>query len=191
MTERVAPPPLVADDKWTYERYLRETAEGEYFTIIAGEKIVSPSPTDLHQVVSGNLYRLLANWVSQTRLLKIRQAPYDVTLAEDVVVQPDIFLVLKEHSDRFVGRNFRGTPDLVIEVLSPGSVKLDREKKRTLYAQYAVPEYWIVSPGDRTLEIFQLQGNKYELGSLFEENDTVQSALMPNFSCSVTDLFAD
>jgi hypothetical protein len=47
MAERMAPPPPVTEDKWTYERYLREAAAGEYFTIIAGEKIVSPSQSPL------------------------------------------------------------------------------------------------------------------------------------------------
>ena len=191
MVQPIAPAPPTAEDRWTYERYLRETAEGEYFTIIAGEKIMSPSPNDFHQTVFANLHLLLEPWVRQTRVGRLRLAPYDVILADDVVVQPDLLFVLKEHLSQFTTRNFRGVPDLVVEILSPGSVRLDREKKRALYARHGIPEYWIVSPGERTVEILRLQGQRYETTALLEEGDTLQSLLLPGFSCAVQDIFVE
>src|SRR5574337_750504 len=179
MAQQIAPPLTTTEDKWTYERYLRETAEGEYFTIIAGEKIVSPSPTSFHQDVLGNLYTLLQAWARQHKAGKVKLAPFDVILASDEVTQPDLCIVLTQHLDRLTEKNLRGAPDLVIEILSPGSVRLDREKKRALYARHDIPEYWIVSPGERTVEVLRLQGQQYETAAWLEEGDTLQSPLLP------------
>jgi Uma2 family endonuclease len=191
MAQQIAPPLTTTEDKWTYERYLRETAEGEYFTIIAGEKIASPSPTSFHQDVLGNLYTLLRAWARQHKAGKVKLAPSDVILASDEVTQPDLCVVLTQHLDCLTEKNLRGAPDLVIEILSPGSVRLDREKKRALYARHGIPEYWIVSPGERTVEVFRLQGQQYETAALLEKSDTLQSPLLPGFTCAVKDIFIE
>ncbi len=191
MAQIVAPSPATTTDKWTYERYLRETAEGEYFTIIAGEKIMSPSPTSFHQDILGNLFTWLRAWARQTRAGKVKLAPFDVVLAEDEIVQPDIIIVLKEHLHQLTERNFRGAPDLVIEIVSPGSTRLDRVRKRALYARHRIPEYWIVSPGEHTVLVLRLQGDQYELAGLYEEDDTLPSPLLTGFSCPVKDIFEE
>jgi Uma2 family endonuclease len=191
MAERAVSLLSTTDDKWTYERYLHETAEGEYFSIIQGEKVMSPSPNSFHQAVVLNLSRLLHTWALQTRAGKLRPAPFDVILAEDQVVQPDLLFVLNDHLNQLTEKNFLGAPDLVIEILSPGSVRLDRETKRALYARHGVPEYWIVSPAERTVEILRLQADRYEAAALHEEGDTVQSPSLPGFTCAVRELFVE
>ena len=187
----MAPSKSTAEGKWTYERYLRETAEGEYFTIIGGEKLMSPSPTSFHQDILGNLYALLRAWVISTGVGKLKLAPFDVVLARDEVTQPDLIFVLTQHLDRLGEKNFQGAPDLVIEILSPGSVQLDRVKKRELYARHGVPEDWIVSPGERTVEIRRLQGEQSELVHVYEEGETLSSPLLTGFSCAVKDVFVE
>jgi len=191
MTQLIAPSTATVTDPWTYERYLRETAEGEYFTIIAGERFMSPSPTVFHQHILLNLGMVLQTWVRQSRIGKLGLAPLDVVLGDDEVVQPDLIFVLNEHLDRLTRKNVHGAPDLVIEILSPGSTRLDRVKKRELYARHSVPEYWIVSPGERTVEVLRLQDKQYELAGLYEEDDTLQSPLLPGFTCSVKDIFEE
>ncbi|HLE27088.1 MAG TPA: Uma2 family endonuclease [Anaerolineales bacterium] len=191
MAERVAVPPTVTEDKWTYDRYLRETADGEYFTIIAGEKIMSPSPTVFHQHILLNLGALLQAWARQSQKGRIGVAPLDLVLAEGDVVQPDLIFVLNEHAEGWKEKNFRDAPDLVVEILSPGSVKLDREKKRALYARYGIPEFWIVSPGERTVEVLRLQGQPYETAVLLDEDDRLESPRLAGFTCAVKDLFIE
>ncbi len=183
--------PPVAEDRWTYARYLRETAEGEYFTVIGGEKIVSPSPTFFHQEINGRIFQLLSAWAKQTGENKVVFSPLDVVLSENEIAQPDLMVVLSEHRARITERNIRGAPDLVVEILSPGSVRLDREKKRALYARHAVPEYWIVSPGERTVEVLQLRGAQYDLAALYEEGETLQSPLLSGFTCNTREIFED
>lgn len=191
MAQRTAPSKSTAESQWTYESYLRETAEGEYFTIIGGEKIVAPNPTSFHQAVLGNLCLLLGGWARQSGVGKLMIGPLDVVLSPDEVTQPDFVFVLAEHLDRLTKKNFQGAPDLVIEILSPGSVQLDRVKKRELYARHGVPEYWIVSPGERTVEIRRLQGEQYELVHVYEEAETLSSPLLTGFTCAVKDLFVE
>ena len=191
MAERVAVPPTVTEDKWTYDRYLPETADGEYFTIIAGEKIMSPSPTVFHQHILLNLGALLQAWARQSQKGRIGVAPLDLVLAEGDVVQPDLIFVLNEHAEGWKEKNFRDAPDLVVEILSPGSVKLDREKKRALYARYGIPEFWIVSPGERTVEVLRLQGQPYETAVLLDEDDRLESPRLAGFTCAVKDLFIE
>lgn len=191
---------LVSQDRWTYERYLRETADGEYFTVIGGERItpalalgasVSPSPTFFHQEIIGRIYNLLRRWALQSGPSTVVFSPLDVVLAEDEITQPDVMVVLNEHRARITERNIQGAPDLVVEVLSPGSVRLDREKKRALYARHGIPEYWIVSPGERTVEVLQLRGAQYELAALYEEGETLQSPLLAGFICNTREIFED
>jgi Uma2 family endonuclease len=134
---------------------------------------------------------VLQTWVRQSRIGKLGLAPLDVVLGDDEVVQPDLIFVLNEHLDRLTRKNVHGAPDLVIEILSPGSTRLDRVKKRELYARHGVPEYWIVSPGERTVEVLRLQDKQYELAGLYEEDDTLQSPLLPGFTCSVKDIFEE
>ena len=183
-------PAVVTENQWTYERYLRETAEGEYFAIIQGEKVVSPSPTSLHQAILINLSVLFQMWLYKSQIGKIRIAPFDVVFSPTEIVQPDLILALTEHLDRLTEKNFQGAPDLVIEILSPGSRRLDRVKKRALYARYHVPEYWIVSPGEKTVEVLRWQGDQY-VEELFEEDDLVQSPLLPGFTCVTKDIFVE
>jgi len=191
MTQQVALSKSAGEGRWTYERYLRETAEGEYFTIIGGEKIMSPSPTSFHQAIILNLGRILQTWLLQTGLGKLRPAPFDVILSENEVTQPDLVFVLTQHLDRLGEKNFQGAPDLVIEILSPGSVQLDRVKKRELYARHGVTEYWIVSPGERTVEMRRLHGEQYELVHVYEEGETLSSLLLTGFTCAVKDIFVE
>jgi len=192
MTQQIAPSKsAAAEGRWTYERYLRETVDGEYFTIIGGEKIVLPSPTSFHQAILGNLCLSLQDWVRQSSAGKLILRPFDVVLSRDEVTQPDLIFVLTQHLVRLGEKNFQGAPDLVIEILSPGSVQLDRVKKRELYARHGVPEYWIVSPGERTVEIWRLQGEQYELVHVYEEAETLSSPLLTDFSCAVKDIFVE
>ena len=72
-------------------------------------------------------------------------SPMDVILSDDTILQPDLLYIAKDRRG-IVGERVMGAPDLVIEILSPGSDKRDRTEKLDLYTKYGVAEYWIVSP---------------------------------------------
>jgi Uma2 family endonuclease len=102
-----------------------------------------------------------------------------------------LIFVFHEHRQGWTAKNFRGLPDLVVEILSPGSIRTDRVKKLKLYAAYGIPEYWIISPGKRTIEILTLRAGQYEQAGLYEEGDSLQSSLLAGFTCAVTEIFAE
>jgi Uma2 family endonuclease len=183
--------PAVSHDRWTYERYLRETAEGEYFTIIAGEKIVSPSPTFNHQNIIGNLYVLLQTWPRSQKAGRVVLAPFDVVFDDDDVSQPDLTIILNHNLSRLHKKHLQGPPDGLVEVISPGSVRVDRHRKRALYARQHVPEYWLISPDNHTVEILQLRGARYETLALLQEDDALESPSLLGFRSPVRELFTE
>jgi len=183
--------PAAEAERWTYARYLRETAEGEYFSVIGGERLMSPSPNRWHQTVLINLAVHLRNHVKQNRLGAALIAPLDVFFSEHEFVQPDFLFVANEHANRLTDNGVSGPPDLVVEIVSPGSVRADRVTKRNLYAKYGVREYWIVSPTERTVEVLALKGNDYGLAGLYEEAETVLSPMLPGLAIKVEQLFEE
>jgi Uma2 family endonuclease len=89
-------------------------------------------------------------------------SPVDVALFDHSVVQPDVVYVSQERLT-IAARRFEGTPDLVVEVVSPGSARRDRLWKLKLYAEASVREYWIVDPGARAFEFLVLRDERYEI----------------------------
>jgi Uma2 family endonuclease len=127
--------------------------------LIFGRFYVSPSPTSLHQMLVLLLARLLDDIAVASGGLALT-APMDVALDEHSVVQPDLIYLLAEHRDRAVER-VEGAPDLVVEVLSPGTARRDRGEKLRLYAESGVREYWIVDPAERQIEFLVNEGGRF------------------------------
>ena len=118
--------------------------------LIFGRFYVSLSPAGPHQTVALQIARLLDDIaVAAGGLAQI--APMDVALAEHSVVQPDVLFLSKERRSRMAER-VEGAPDLVVEVLSPGTARRDRGEKLRLYAESGVREYWIVDPAEKQIE---------------------------------------
>lgn len=131
---------------------------GDYFALpdeprcelLYGRLAVTPAPTFRHQEVVGALHALL---LAHARSAggRTAPAPVDVVLAPHSVVQPDLVYVGAERA-AIVHDAVDGPPDLVVEVLSPGSARRDLGEKLRLYAEAGVGEYWIVDPAARTFE---------------------------------------
>ena len=83
----------------------------------------------------------------------------------------------------------RGAPDLVIEVLSENTTDRDRFVKRDRYAEHNVPEYWIVDPDGRTVEVMKAKGERYKLVALFEERDRLSSPALPDLDLDLTTIW--
>jgi Uma2 family endonuclease len=115
---------------WTYNDYVALPDDGKRYEIVNGVLYMTPSPTGPHQDAVGRFYAYLLTHVETSGLGKIRIAPFDVELAPDVVVQPDVLVVLKANSDKITKTRIIGAPDLVIEVSSPSTVGYDRREKQ-------------------------------------------------------------
>ncbi|MBL8130729.1 MAG: Uma2 family endonuclease [Anaerolineae bacterium] len=153
--------------------------------LIDGEIIQMPAPELEHQEIVGNGY-LLLRALARTKGGKVYISPTDVVLDDVTVVQPDLLWIAPEGSRCIpdAGKRLRGAPDLVIEVVSPGSVFHDRRTKFRLYEQHGVREYWLVDPRDRLIEVWTRQGDNFVLIDLYEENQTFKSPLMGQVAVS-------
>lgn len=83
------------------------------------------------------------------------------------------------------------SPELVIEVLSPGKAneERDREKKLALYARQPVPEYWIVDWQAQIIDVFRTGQNALQHVQTLTAQDNLTSPLLPGFSCAISSLF--
>ena len=115
---------MVTKAKYTYEDYLN-TPEGERYELIDGELILVASPNEEHQITSIELGSRMHYHVKAGDLGRVFQAPFDIVFSDSEVVQPDIMFISKEREHIRTGANVRGAPDLVVEILSPSSVRRD------------------------------------------------------------------
>ena len=160
--------PYRAADYW-------KLPEGEPVELLRGRLIVSPSPSALHQTVIARLVRILQQ-AEETADGLMFVSPMDVVLSDDTILQPDLLYIAKQRRS-IVGQRVEGSPDLVIEVLSPGASRRDKTEKLDLYAKYGVAEYWIVDPESRDFEFLLLNESRYTVEQ--PTGNSYQSARLP------------
>ena len=171
--------------RYTYDDYLTWPDEPRQ-EIINGVSYALASPTVRHQELSVRLTVALDRFF-RGKPCRLFAAPLDVVLSEDTVVQPDLLVVCdaKKITDACV----RGTPDLVIEILSPSSASYDRLLKFKRYADAGVKEYWIVSPELAMIEIFALDSGSFRLDDGFMQQERLRSSLFPELAFAMADVF--
>ena len=138
--------------------------EDERIEIIDGEAFMMATPSRIHQEISGELFRQLANFL-EGKQCRVYPAPFGVRLfardgdgPEDVdtLVEPDISVVCDR--SKLDQHGCKGSPEMVIEILSPSTLRHDRLVKLNLYDQAGVLEYWIVDPQNRAVQVFRRDG---------------------------------
>ncbi len=152
----------------TYEDYQKLPDNGTRKEILGGELFVTPAPTPRHQHAVGTMYAALKTHIDARRLGEVLTSPIDVVLSPTDVVQPDIVFIAERRRDIIGEAAIHGAPDLVVEVLSPGTAAIDRGRKMQAYARATVPEYWIVDLDVRAVEVYHLEGGKYRLAARAE-----------------------
>jgi Uma2 family endonuclease len=115
-------------------------------------------------------------------------APVDVVLDEKNVVQPDLIFVSNANSGILERRGIEGVPDLVVEIISPTSLRRDRYDKRELYARFGVKEFWLADVANRSIEILSLQQGGYQLLSCATNEGKIRSAVLPGFELDLASL---
>lgn len=175
--------------QWTYEDYCRLPEDGWIYEVIEGELHMSPAPQTRHQRSIGNLFAILWNYNKLHSKGEVFIAPTDVVIAGWATpVQPDIIFILQEHLDIIKDERVEGVPDLLVEVLSPWNWNVDRQKKFKVYAKAGVPEYWIVDPDQRTIELYVLHGNTYHLLGKYGVGETAHSNILAGFEVAVAEI---
>lgn len=178
---------------FTYEDYksLPDSMDRRY-ELLAGDLFRIPVPTTVHQIVAQNIEFILQSYVRKTRQGRVLDSPVDVVLGTGSareVVQPDILFVAQERTSIITRPEVVGCPDLVVEVLSPGTEERDCNYKKTLYARYGAREYWIVDPDAKTLERYVLGDAGFNPPELLGETASFVSPLFPGLNIDCREIF--
>lgn len=177
----------VKEGNLTYDDYAAMPDDGIQYELANGVlEAMSPAPGTAHQVWSKYLQQVLDQTCQEEFIILL--APLDVILSDKEVRQPDLVAVHVSRVDIITERGIEGAPDLVVEILSPHSVKRDRMQKLNAYALYEIPEYWIVDSGHRTLEQYVLRGQGYTLAQVYMDEDIISSSKLPCAQFSMADV---
>ena len=173
----------------TYEDYCALPDDGKRHEILGGELYMTPSPSVGHQRVAGNLFVALRTFVTDRGTGEVFVAPVDVILERTSVVVPDLLFVGRDRAGIVTDRGVEGPPDLIVEILSPGTERRDRVEKAQLYARHGVRHYWLVDPDARSLEAFELSGGTYRRTAERTGSADFAPALFPGLSIPLASLW--
>jgi len=186
-------PPAETVARWTIaDVELLSQEEGKRYEIVEGELLVSTQPHWAHQETCTNIITELNLWARSGGGGKVVPAP-GVIFDEENAVAPDVVWVSAERLRLVLGEDgkLHDAPDLVVEVLSPGTLnaRRDREAKLRLYSVRGVREYWIADWQAKSLQVYRREGAALKLNAtLFPENE-LTSPLLPGFTVQVARLF--
>ncbi len=177
--------PALGDlEHYTYADYQTWPEEVRYELIDGTAYLMAPAPTLDHQEVAGEIYRQFGNAL-EGKSCRPFIAPVDVRLPKaqesdgliDTVLQPDVLVVCDPGKlDR---HGVRGAPDLVVEVLSPGTASHDHMRKRRVYERAGVLEFWLVHPVDRMVTVYRLIGGEYGKPDVHELSGETPVGVLP------------
>jgi Uma2 family endonuclease len=192
-------PSIAPEERFTYRHY-RTWPDSERWELIEGRAwAISPAPTRKHQKIAGRLFSKLHVFL-EGHPCEVYQAPFDVLLPAmyemddevDTVVQPDMAVFCDPAKLRDAGA--RGAPDLVVEILSPGTAKKDLNEKFRLYEKRGVREYWIIDPEAWSVCVYRLlYTGKFDEGELRErlgDDSPIASEVIQGFMIDCRYLFA-
>ena len=170
--------------------------ENEHIEIIGGEAYMMAPPLRVHQRISGEIFRQIANFLNG-KPCEVYAAPFAVRPFEetgdapedvDTMLEPDITVVCDP--DKLDKYGCRGAPDMVIEILSPSTRRHDLAVKYRLYQRAQVREYWIVDPDTRTVQVFRLDDGLYNAPDVYTAG-AVPVGIWEDFSIDLTPVFAE
>ncbi|MEQ8713486.1 MAG: Uma2 family endonuclease [Cyclobacteriaceae bacterium] len=179
---------------YSYAEYLTWSFK-ERVELLRGKVVkMSPAPSLRHQEISFRMSGAFFNALKNGDC-KAFAAPFDVRLAkpfsdqEDIlnVVQPDLCVICD--NSKLDDRGCLGAPDLIVEILSPGSADKDVKQKYQLYEEGGVAEYWIIHPNEMLLEVFVLINGKYNHDRWYSANEKVNSKAVKGLSVDLSEVF--
>jgi Uma2 family endonuclease len=179
--------------KITHDDLLKMPEDNLPREIIDGELIVSPTPSAFHQRVVLELATFIRNFLRVNPIGEVFISPLDTILAPSQVLQPDLLFISRERAP-IVQRWVYGAPDLAVEVISETSRRRDEVRKRQLYEQFGVIEYWIVDRDARSVKIYRRGasgGYEHPLLITAAEDKTLTTPLLPGLTIDLVEVFAE
>ncbi len=161
--------------------------------LINGQVFMSPRPIWNHNRVAFNIAVLFEHYLRGKRCTAVSDGT-DLYLTEQDRFVPDVMIVCDP--DKIQWNGVHGAPDLVVEVLSPGTARNDRGHKKDVYEQCGVKEYWLVNPADQSVEIYRADGSRFVLHNIYavrsgrelaQMSEAERAAVETHFQCSLFD----
>jgi len=175
--------------KMTYRDYAALPDDGKRYEMIDGELHVSPSPLLRHQEISKKIMLCLVHALEDSQRGKVFYSPIDVVLDDENIVQPDLVFISADRTHILKDKNIQGAPDLVIEILSPHTRRMDTQVKFALYARFNVPHYWIVDPDSERVETYRLQDGSYRSAGACSSPETMAPEDFPGLTLDLKAVF--
>lgn len=177
---------------WTYQDFLNLPEDETRYEIIQGTLYMSPAPSFVHQFAVSRLCHYLTAHTMKHDLGLVLVAPFEIHFDDDIrPVQPDVVYIPKDKMMNADAKYFEGSPELVIEVLSPSTRRYDLSIKLNVYEQFSVREYWLVDPKFRSVTVYFLpeNGAEYVLAGEYSAEETIKSQLLSGFELAATTIF--
>lgn len=188
---------LDASLTYSYAHYLNWLFDDRVELIKGRVFKMSPAPSRAHQQVSGNILKVLYNYL-ENKPCKVYAAPFDVRFARDSKVDKDVYTVLQPDicvicdQAKLDDKGCIGAPDVVVEILSPGNNKMELLHKYNVYQEFGVKEYWVVSLADKTFLLYTLDSDgRYQASKLFSSSETVYSEVLSGLELRLEKVFED
>lgn len=173
--------------RWTYDEY-STLGDNQRYEVIEGELLMLPAPDTLHQIWLRELMLAVGTHARERSLGQLIPAPADVVLDSENIVQPDLTFLAQENAACIGRKAVVGVPNLVIEILSLPTLGVDRYRKRRLYARFGVAEFWVVDPGNASVETLVLNGGDYDLASVAAKQGPIRSVVFKDFDVDVAQM---
>ena len=178
--------------RWTSTDLETMPDDGKRYEIIDGELFVSKQPSWDHQHTCFRIAKELDSWNDETGAGQVNCAP-GLIFAEDDDVAPDVVWLSNERLAVTLAEDgkLHAAPELVIEVISPGRAneRRDREAKLKLYSRRGVSEYWIIDWLRRQIEVYRRHELALHLFATLQDGETLETPLLPGFSCPLATFF--
>ena len=157
----------------------------------------APAPTTKHQRISMDLSREISIFL-KGKSCQVFAAPFDVRFTKDekqqdqdifITLQPDLSVICDK--SKIDEKGCLGSPDLIVEILSPSTGYKDETQKLSIYEDYGVKEYWIVNPDRNTIQIFIHNGQDFDKPAYYKGDDEIRSSVLKGFQVALKDIFQE
>lgn len=188
--------PLPKEERYTYADVL-SWPEDDRIELVNGQPVMMAPPSRLHQKIATEITRQLANFLDGKKC-EVYPAPFGVRLFEraedqpedvDTFVEPDISVVCDP--EKLDDQGCKGTPTIIMEVLSPSTQRHDRLIKYNLYQQAGVPEYWIVDPESKTVQVYTLKDGYYHAVEVYTAEGVAKVNMLDGCFVELSKVFSE
>lgn len=180
---------------YSYANYLNWLFEDRVELVKGKIFKMSPAPSRVHQEVSFSISLSLGNFLAGKKC-KVYVAPFDVRFFKESKADKDVFTVLQPDicvicdQDKLDDRGCIGAPDLVVEILSPGSTKKELLHKYKVYEEFGVKEYWVVSCTKHSILKYTLdETGKFSPSHVYGQHEEMPSSVLPGFVLNLKTIF--